>query len=64
MEHDENFPRVAKGAYSSGKDEDQQSKAQDFLKAIKVRPVDEVVEIEAILKPTIHERIQIDYDTV
>ena len=50
MERDERFPRVLKGVYSSGKDSDQRSKARGFLEAIGVRPVDEVVEIEAILK--------------
>ena len=48
--HDERFPRVLKGVYSSGGDEVQQSKASDFLEAIGVRPVDEAVEIEAILE--------------
>ena len=50
VEHDERFPRVLKGVYSSGRDDDQRSKARDFLEAINVRPVDEAVEIEAILK--------------
>lgn len=50
VEHDERFPRVLKGVYSSGRDDDQQSKARGFLEAIDVRPVDEAVEIEAILK--------------
>ena len=49
VERDAHFPRVLKGVYSSGKDEDQKSKARGFLEAIKVRPVDEAVEIEAIL---------------
>ena len=50
VERDERFPRVLKGVYSSGKDNDQKSKARGFLEAISVRPVDEVIEIEAILK--------------
>ncbi len=50
VERDERFPRVLKGVYSSGGDDDQRSKARDFLEAINVRPVDEVVEIEAILQ--------------
>ena len=50
VEHDERFPRVLKGVYSSGKDDDQKSKARDFLKAINVRSVDEAIEVEAILK--------------
>ena len=49
VEHDERFPRVTKGVYSSGKDDDQKLKTRGFLEAFKVRPVDEVVEIEAIL---------------
>ena len=49
VEHDERFPRVLKGVYSSGKDDDQSLKARGFLEAINVRPVDEAVEIEAIL---------------
>ena len=50
VERDERFPRVLKGVYSSGEDDDQRSKARDFLEVINVRPVDEVVEIEAILQ--------------
>ena len=38
VESDERFPRVLKGVYSSGKDEDQRSKARGFLEAVKVRP--------------------------
>ncbi|RKU29937.1 hypothetical protein C6499_07660 [Candidatus Poribacteria bacterium] len=49
MEADDRFPYVLKDVYSSGQNDGQKSKAQDFLKAIKVRPIDEVVEIEAIL---------------
>ncbi len=50
VERDERFPRVLKEVYSSGGDDNQRSKARDFLEAINVRPVDEVVEIEAILQ--------------
>ncbi len=50
IEHDERFPRVVKGVFSSRRDMDQGSKAGDFLKSINVRPVNEFVEIEAILK--------------
>ena len=50
VEYDEFFPRVAKGVYSSGRNEDQNQKARDFLEKIAVRPVDEAVEIEAILQ--------------
>ncbi|MDE0555541.1 MAG: hypothetical protein OXI24_15070 [Candidatus Poribacteria bacterium] len=49
VEHDERFPRVLKGVYSSGQNDDQKLKARDLLKAIGVRLVDEAVEIEAIL---------------
>ena len=50
VEHDERFPRVLKGVYSSGQNDDQKSEARDFLKAINVRSVDEAIEVEAILK--------------
>ena len=50
VEHDDRFPRVVKGIYLSGENEDQQAKARGLLESFKVRPVDEVVEIEAILK--------------
>lgn len=50
VEYDERFPRVAKGVYSSGRNEDQNQKARDFLEKIKVRQVDEAVEIGAILQ--------------
>ena len=50
IEHDERFPRVAEGLFSSGQDMEKNSKVQGFLKSINVRPVDESVEIEAILK--------------
>ena len=49
VERDERFPRVLKGVYSSEGNDDQKSKARGFLEAINVRPVNEVVEIEAIL---------------
>ena len=49
VEHDERFPRVLKGVYSSGQNDDQKSKARDFLEAINVRSVDEAIEVEAIL---------------
>ena len=50
VEYDEHFPRVFKDVYSSGQNDDQKSKARDFLEAMNVRPVDDAVEIEAILK--------------
>lgn len=50
VEDDERFPRVAKGVYSSGRNENQNQKARDFLEKIEVRQVDEAVEIEAILQ--------------
>ena len=49
VERDEHFPRVLKGVYSSGQNDDQKSKARDFLEAINVRSVDEAIEVEAIL---------------
>ena len=50
VEPDERFPRVLKGVYSSGQNDDQKSKARDFLEAINVRSVDEAIEVEAILR--------------
>ena len=50
VEHDEKFPRVAKGVYSSGKDEQQQEKAREFLENINVSDVEESDRIEAILE--------------
>ena len=50
VERDKDFPRVLKGVYSSGENDDQKSKARDFLEAINVRSVDEAIEVEAILK--------------
>jgi hypothetical protein len=50
IEHDEKFPRVAKGVYSSGKSSTQQKEARDFLESIGVREVGESEEVEEILK--------------
>ena len=50
IEHDEKFPRVAKGVYSSGKNKDQKKKARKFLEEIDVSDVGEVHQVEAILK--------------
>lgn len=50
VEHDEKFPRVAKGVYSSGKNKDQQKKAREFLEDIDVSEVEESDRVEAILK--------------
>ena len=50
MEHDEKFPRVAKGVYSSGKNKDQQEEARKFLEDIGVGEVGEADQVEAILK--------------
>ena len=44
------MPRVVKAIYSSGKNKEQQDKAQRFLKEIGVREVGEAEQIEAILK--------------
>ena len=49
IEHDKKFPRVAKGVYSSGKDE-QQEKAREFLEYIGVSEVEESDRVEAILE--------------
>ena len=49
IEHDEKFPRVAKGVYSSGKDE-QQEKAREFLEYIGVSEVEESDRVKAILE--------------
>ena len=49
VEHDEKFPRVAKGVYSSGKDE-QQKKARGFLENIGVSEVEESDRVKAILE--------------
>lgn len=50
VEHDDLMPRVAKGVYTSGENEDQQEKAKGFLEAVGVREVGEKEEVEAILK--------------
>ncbi len=50
VEHDEEFPRVAKGIYSSGKNENQQKKARQFLEKIGVREVEEIDRVQAILR--------------
>jgi len=50
VEHDDLMPRVAKGIYTSGKSEQQQKKAKEFLEAVGVREVGEAEEVEAILK--------------
>ena len=49
VEHNKKFPRVAKGVYSSGKDE-QQEKAREFLEYIGVSKVEESDRVEAILE--------------
>jgi len=50
IEQDDNFPRVAKATFSTGKSKDQQKRARSFLETVGVREVDEAVEIEALLK--------------
>ena len=50
IEHDEKFPRVAKGVYSSGKNEDQQKKARKFLEEIDVSEVGEKERIDLLLE--------------
>lgn len=50
VEHDKAMPRVAKGLYASGKDENQRDKVREFLKKIGVREVGEKERIEAILR--------------
>ena len=49
-EHDEMFPRVAKGVYSSGKSKAQQEEAKKLLVEIGVREVGEVDQVQAILQ--------------
>lgn len=49
-ENDDQFPRVARGVFSSGKNKEQQTKARNFLKDIGVREVDERVEVEQLLR--------------
>ena len=48
--HDDLMPRVAKGVYASGKNEQQKEKAHKFLKDIGVREIGETEQVEAILK--------------
>ena len=48
VEQDDKFPRVAKGVYVSGNE--QNKKAREFLAEVGVREVDEKVEIESLLK--------------
>ena len=50
VELDEDFPRVARGVYSSGKNKKQQKKARSFLEEIGVREVGEAERVEAILE--------------
>jgi hypothetical protein len=50
VEHDDLMPRVAKGVYTSGKSEEQQKKAKDFLEKIGVREAGEAEQVETILK--------------
>lgn len=50
VERDNLMPRVAKGVYTSGKSEQQQKKAKEFIEAVGVREVGEAEEVEAILK--------------
>ncbi len=50
VERDENFPRVAKGVCSSGKNVQEQGKARRLLEDIGVREVGEVERVETILK--------------
>lgn len=47
--HDAEFPRVAKEVYTSGKNEQQQKKAKEFLASAGVREVGEKEEMEALL---------------
>jgi hypothetical protein len=50
IKHDELLPRVAAGAYSSGKSKTQQAEAKKLLEEIGVREVGEKEQVEAILK--------------
>ena len=50
VEHDEQFPRVAKEVYSSGKSTTQQKEARDFLESIGVREVGESEQVKRSLK--------------
>ena len=50
VEHNEAFPRVVQGVYSSGKNKQDQEKARKFLEDIGVREVGEADRVETILK--------------
>lgn len=50
VERDDLMPRVSKGVYTSGKSEQQQKKAEEFLTAVGVRKVGEAEQVEAVLK--------------
>ncbi|MBF0230733.1 MAG: hypothetical protein HQK63_14290 [Desulfamplus sp.] len=50
VEDDPLMPRVAKRVYTSGKNENQQKKAKEFLEAVGVREVGEAEQVEMILK--------------
>ena len=50
VEHDENFPRVAKDVYSSEKNAQEQGKARRFLENVGVREVTEAERVRAILQ--------------
>ena len=50
VEHDEVFPRVVQGVYSSGQNKQEQEKARKFLEDIGVSEVGEADRIETILK--------------
>lgn len=50
VEHDDLMPRVAKSVYLSGKSEQQQKKAKEFLEAVGVREAGEAEQVEAILR--------------
>lgn len=50
VKHDEVFPRVIQGVYSSGNNKQEQKKARRFLEGIGVREVGEADRVETILK--------------
>jgi len=50
VRHDEVFPRVIQGVYSSGNNKQEQKKARRFLEGIGVREVGEADRVETILK--------------
>lgn len=50
VERDNQFPRVVKDIYSSGRVNSQKQKARKFLKGVGVREVGEPVKVEAILE--------------